>query len=420
MPQVLIGNFTKPTGGAPATVDVDLGMTPKVIFFQTVEGTSMPEGIGNLNMGWGCAVWRPSGVEESCIAGFASDGSAAGARYNANGKAIAAIQIAGVRWEADCTFLYANHGGETTSGFRLTFTTNTANADYIQYMALAGDDITDAQIATVQTDTSSSSFTASFDFWPSAVIYFTDGQNTANNHSTDGPVFNHMFYVFDPGGGAGGDFSQNCYGFGIDDTGADYVGIGQTSASTTSGNSDVNATAAADMIAASSLDTAAPGVTLTVFGTAASAHKIFALGIQGGKWGTKRQQAPGAAGSQSITGLGFQGRGILAIGGVNSSAAGTGDLQTSWGFSDVTTHQCVSGTVERRAGVGGDDTAKGSRATMMLEYISSAFATVSTVTPTSLDSDGLTVTWGTAGGSTRWVHYLIVGDGPVYDYDEGW
>lgn len=409
--EVRVGTVTKPTGAAPVSVDVNLGTTPKVIFFTHSRNTAAGVTTG-ASLGFGVAVHRSSGVEEACIALAATDGTDSAARYNNNGKCVADIGVGSTNSLADCTFLFANHAGETINGFRLTFTTNDAVATVISYLAICGDDVTDAQITTIDVTTGGPNvYSVGFDFWPDVVVFFGDGQNTLNNRADDGTAFNIAFWAQDTNS------TQNSISLGIDvASGSDYIGLVQSTTGTTTGTADADITAAVSMAAATALDTAAPGVTVTEFIGSAHNHKVYALGIQGGKWGTKRNLGPGSAGSQSITGIGFLGRGLLGAGGTPSTSATSGD-KTYWvGMSNVTTNRADGIAIETRTSPG-DDTAKAHSTTGFGVFVSSALPSiVGTVSLTSFDTDGLTLNWSVASNG-RQQHYLVMGDGPVWFAD---
>lgn len=410
--EVRVGQITKPTGAAPATVDTDLGTTPRIIFFCGSSDTANGNTSG-MAAQFGVAVHRPSGVQEASISGAATDASINGARYNSSGKAVSDAATGSTEYLADCTFLFANHGGETINGFRLTFTTNNAEADLINYIAICGDDILDAQITTFDVNTSGpGTYAVGFDFWPDAVVFFSDCQNTQDNRSDDGPSFNVTWWTKDK-------TDANGVGLGIDDTDATpmYIGYAASSAGSLAGIVTADATGNLNLIAGVTLDTAAPGVSVAEFAAATSAHKVYAVGISGGKWGTVRQAGPAAAGSQSITGMGFRPRGVMALGAINSVNATSGDKLHCRGFSNFSSHVSASAVVETRVSGASADTARSQTATELLRFISNVPATQASVTPTSADTDGLTVTWGTAGGTTRQVHYLCMADGPIYNED---
>ena len=412
MPQVIIGQATKPTGAAPASVDVNLGTTPNVIFFSTSSDSNSSVTQGYI--AWGCAVRRPSGAEEATIATSASDGSPSSARYNDNTKCISKVTSGTTFFLADCTFLFANHSGETIDGFRLTFTTNDATAELINYMALCGDDITDAQITTVDITTGGpNTYSVGLDFWPDCALFFTDGQNTLANRADDGGAWNLGYWVAEQNS------QQNAVGIGIDTSGADYIGLAQTTTGTSTGMSNTDNTAAFNLAASVALDTSTPGVTITELIGSVTAHKLYVLAIQGGKWGTVRLAGPAGAGNQSNTSIGFLPRGLLGQWTVSSSNATSGDKSLSIGFTDMTNYAGNARTVQTRITVSGDNTARATYTSVWMRMISNVPATVADVTIVSTDATGYTANF-TAASSGRQAHVLAVGDGPIYDYDEGW
>lgn len=119
--------------------------------------------------------------------------------------------------------------------------------------------------------------------------------------------------------------------------------------------------------------------------------------------------SPGATGNVAYTGIGFTPKAILFVGGAETESTGEADARLAVGATDGTNDVAASGVSDDNAATSAVGTARAN--TTCINLRSSAGTLTHSASIVSLDSDGFTLNWATAGATTRvWEAICIGGD----------
>ena len=384
---VKVGSFTKATGAATASQPITgVGFKPRAVILWTIGATSA----GSWTSGYTYAIgYSARNAGETITVGSMACASETGADTTNASQRQAAKALTIVQW-GETTLAECDMTSFDADGFTLSWTTNDSNAYIIHYMALGGNDFTDAKVVawTTGTSTGNKAVTGA-GFQPDFVMHLA-------NPATTTP----------PASAANASLMM-----GAMTTAAQwYSAIISKDASASSNSArQQRTTAAFSPLAISfgwpfydsyatyvSLDS--DGFTLN-FGYAPSVNQnAYALCLKGGSYYLDTFNLAGETGNQAISGVGFQPEGVLLV------SVGTGNGGTYNPGSHVA--QSVSAT---------DGTANGS--TFLYDETNLDISNPAAISKTdkicvmdddfaqsvgregsvvSLDADGFTINWSDA------------------------
>lgn len=292
---VKVGSFTKSTGGAPASQAVTgIGFQPKALILWTAAQTSAD--------GFGAGFQYAIGF----TAGASSSGSISGASQDNqdtsnSSRAMAAKALTIVTW-GESVIAECDLSSFDADGFTLNWTTNDANAYIIHYMALGGDDLTDAKVLSwaLATGTGNQAVTG-VGFQPDAVLHLC--ANSSSSLPLAVASASLSVGAMDSGGQWAG-YSWSRDNQGTSDTQGVLFANKTLYGANTSGMADHYETFV-------SLD--ADGFTINVVDAPPSAYKVFSLCLKGGSYEVKGLDTTGTLSppkDETFTGFGFTPEGI--------------------------------------------------------------------------------------------------------------
>ncbi len=315
---VKVGSFAKSTGGAPASQPITgIGFAPKALILWTVGATSANTYAGHIRHAFGIS----DGATSGCVASALDDATAnTNAAHNTATKALCVVDGNGTVL-AECSVTF------DADGFTLSWTTNNATAYIINYMALGGDDLTNAKVLQWQTITSTGDQAVTgVGFQPDAMIGIISFSPTLDVPAT---------WAADETITIATAASQWCMGWTCADaaaSGLSYSGIASTGdIQDFRGAMDYRAVL-------KSLD--ADGWTYTWNIAPAYTFYAFQLCLRGGSYkaGYTTKSVSAAPTTQTITGLGFTPEGVLL--GLNHLLEGQYGMCLAIGAGDGTDERC--------------------------------------------------------------------------------
>jgi hypothetical protein len=388
---------TNNSGTTNATQTITLNWQPKALIMwatpQTTEGVA-----ANQSISYGFS----DGTTHRCMTMFSTDAagtSNAGKTYRSK---IVSFNIAAtsgvptVAKEASVAFI--------STGFTLTWTTNNASAYIVHYIALGGEDITNASVNehSMATSISTVSYTT-VGFQPDAVFYL--GNNaTAADTATAGGVFGYgvatkgatvtplMFaHAQNVVNGTSCTSTMACKK--VRDTGAAFWGL------TTAGAADWAATIPTDGTGFHST-----GFKLTWSDAAASANKFATLSIKGAQWNIGTSNKPTATSAAQTFSTSFY-PSVLFV-------ASTGDIAATTALSANADMSLGAGTASGNAGCvwsstkdatltnSKDAITNATNDVLRLYTVSTSPTLTSSAVFTSFSASNAIITWGSTNSAT--------------------
>lgn len=402
---VKVGTFTAQTSTGTQAI-AGVGFEPELIIFYGTNRTSAGNAAGDFSISYGfCTI-----DETACISYAGEDDSAAASGAHRGDRAIHLI-------DEDGTIIgSASLSTTDVDGFTLNWNTAAAGGYQINYMALAGQDMTNIKIGQFQTPGSTgSNAVTGVGFEPDFVLLIYNNETSFPN--TSGTSFASMHLSM------------------YDGTNARWIGakkvnsILDTMHSGSGGSTDQNGFAllrSTDPDAGSfdtrgdwtSLDS--DGFTLTF--DAVNPQNYFSyLAIKGGSWSVGTDDVPASTTSQAITAPGFEPEGVafFATTPIETDDDTTSTDQALAVFAtDGTNHAGILNTGDYSAadtGVGHNVT---SPLTMLNEEDPTSAVEVSALT--SLDATGFTLNWTTVSGNEPQFAYFAAAVGDAVEADFSW
>lgn len=387
---IKVGSFAKSTGGAPASQAVTgVGFTPKALIMWTSGATSADATHDGYTFGIGVAIASVYGS----VSGAAQDNQdTTVTSRSTQPKALTIVQ-----W-GETTLAECNLTSFDADGFTLSWTTNDANAYIINYMALGGPNLTNANVVnwTMATSTGNKAVTGA-GFQPDCVFHIwsrqtSDGVGAANEI------------------GIGIMTASAVWASSItsdDNAGTTNAGSAQT---TSYPLYRENASLIADF-SATYVSMDADGFTVNFDNGASSANKVFSLCLKGGSYfvGTfNKVQSP--TNTQSITGVGFQPEGVLFHSSqVNADTAAVNGISYIVGASDGSSE--VSAIVTDQDNVGTSEAKGYSSSTKAVSCMSVAGFVLALCDVSGLDADGFSLNWTTNDAQVYRIRYFAFNGG---------
>lgn len=396
-----VGNLTQP-GSTGTQAITGVGFQPKAVLFfiqpNTTDGSS-----ANLQVGFGAAT---SSTARGAISGWSQDNQGTSSTLRAT-------------ITTGC--LYLRDGGTNVAaadmdsldsdGFTLDWTVTDATGRKVGFIALGGDDLTNASVLNFNlNNTTGNQSVTGAGFQPDCVIFLQALVSSASTFEAS-LLMGLGFAVSSTERSAFGISSEN--GQGTSDTDKRLVSDECISLPWNGG-----VLQEADFV---SMDS--DGFTINLSSTNGT-RRCVALCLKGGQYAIGTDTQKTSTGTKATSGLGFQPTGlILGSANATSSASTTNTARMSVGFA--------SGATERACVFVGD-TDNQSTTVSDTDYDSAAAIKMLTEgTPTvdaeadlsSFDSDGFTLNWGTADATAREFAYLAFGSdaggASVLALDEG-
>jgi hypothetical protein len=393
------GTFVKSIAAAPAVQNITgLGFQPKALILFTSDQTA--EG---FNDSYSFAMGFSNGTTSRSVATKSDDNAGVSNAARAFGKHILRLLGSG-----DPTIVaQANVIGFNSDGFALNWTSNTSTPSVIHYLALGGVDITDVAV---------SNFIAS---------------TTAVNQTITGPGFQPDFVMF-MHAGKGKVAGKATHG---------YISYGFAKSATERGAIAVNTEDNRNLMDArkwqrtdraiialdpqsGAIDAQADfvsmnpdGFTVEWIDPPADADRVYYLAIKGGSYNVGSLTSPSVVGSQSVSGLGLQPRGlILTSYGNPGTASPTNDNRIAFGAAH-TSGDGSEGSIWAgdRGLVDTSITGRSSLTTKVIRLaVENTVGTTSVIAAAadleSFDADGFTLNWTTINGSgSRQIIYVAFG-----------
>lgn len=389
-----VGSFAQPTSTNASFGVTGVGFVPKVVILfcnnATADGSQ-----ANAHVSIGAA----SSTSARFGGSIESKNGQSASSVGFDEESTIALTIAN---DVPTILVKADFVSFDSDGFTLNFSTVDANARIINYIAIGGADLTNANVgnASIPASTGNKSFTG-IGFKPDALIFVNVTDYTVLPSSASDNV-------------------KLSIGFGLSSTARGYAANYNekiTSPSITKRKQIVtkaigcltsaSMTWEADMV---SMD--ADGFTLN-FSTvdAGAADIFFYIALKGGQYKTGTFTQKTSTGSQATTGIGFTPTGVIFASVNNTSSSsivntarfslGSGSSSTSRGCIWLGSTNGVSTTVTN------SNLDRSNIIKMMTE--AGTPTTQAAADLTSLDSDGWTLNWGTADATAREILYLALG-----------
>lgn len=390
---VKVSNISAPAStGNQSTTGV--GFQPKALLFFSGRGTATGE---------------VAGVHQ--MFGFAGTAAEDISFYHNSADAVAASDT--VRSLLTNAILKTTVSGATTAAVTATLTsmdsdgwtinyTAVVSGEKFPYLALGGDDITNAKAGTFALNTATGTQAVTgLGFQPDIVFFFTQlltTTGTANNNSSVS------------------------YGVAKSSSARWTVGQSHQNAQATMNNRRIFSSSKCLVlmsVSGDTVDTDADFVSMDSDGftinktTGSTAYLVGYLAIKGGQWKVGTFQQPnGTTGNQAVTGVGFQPSGVF-FGSAKTTTDGTVTAGADATYGAATSSSAMesfwNGDLDNVA----DTVAKRYYKTDKVIQFRTAVSTGSTLLAeasyVSNDTDGFTVNWSTADANQRYIGYVAVG-----------
>ena len=391
------GSFTKSTGGAPdSQVVTGIGFQPKALILFAVPTTSV-----GISAEYEFGIGFSDGTDDYSIAGVSEDAviTSDSDRRHAAKALVILLQNAVVAAECDLTSFNAD-------GFTLNWTTNNASGYIIHYLAIGGDDLTNAKVGTFnQSASTGNQAITGTGFQPDIVFLMRIISSTTIPQTT--------IFQFPTLGMATDSSHQWAIGMqSVDNSSAaDTDRVQET-------NAVVHSLGSTGLLFldANFVSQDADGFTLNWILTGAS-RTFGYLALKGGQYAVGSDTQKTSTGTKATTGIGFTPKGLLLfsfnkIASVNPS---TNNRFSLGGASAAGTEGSI--WVGDTHGADPMSTDKATSTTKIIQLIDTDAPTAvdAEADLSSFDSDGFTLDWTTADAVARQFVYLAMGDAAAAD-----
>ncbi len=383
-----VGNFTKSTGGAPASQAVTgVGFQPKAVIFYWTRQTAT--GFATIQrMGFGFATGASNERAVAVAESFDLDPTESGRRVSET-KAIIILSngVPTRTAEAEVTSFNAD-------GFTINWTTNEARADIIHYIAIGGDGLTNALASTFTLGTAAGNQAVTGVGFQPDVVWFLSSFTAANDTNTADSLLS--------------------LGLAVSATkeGAQALGTNDNQSSTTVQKSQqrtdasilvLNASVAQDAIA-DFVSMNADGFTVNKSDAPAATVPIFYLALKGGWHDVGSFAQPAATGNQAKTGVGFRPGALMLLS--TNHVAGSGIVaETKVSIGAATSSSVRGGIWSDSDNVNPSNTNSYTSTTDVITLASSTSTVNARADFVSFDDDGFTLNWSAADATAREVLY---------------
>jgi len=383
-----VGSFTQPTSTNASFAVTGVGFQPKALIFfmngQTADGSAA---IRYHVMGM-----ATDSTHRACVSFYQKDqNTQSDTRAHDDTKCLVFVDT------TSTAVVKADLVSMDSDGFTLNFSVVDANARIVNYIALGGADLTNAFLKEyIQNSTTGNQALTGVGFQPTSIIFMGASNGTAPpNIPATGLNGSNIIYGVTTGTSTGGAH------------GNDYHDSRQKANDViirANGGGSNSLSQEATLVSFDS-----DGFTINI-GTASGNRYVWALCLKGGqvKAGTFTQKT--STGSQATTGIGFQPTGLILFSAndVVQSAVNTSQSFVSFGAGNSSSSRgCIwSGVDANHADQNLDRT---NIIKMMTPAAAGAPTTQAAADLTSLDSDGFTLTWGSADATAREIIYLAFG-----------
>ncbi len=386
------GNFTKSTGGAPASQAVTgVGFTPKALFLWAT-----PQTAAGIAGGYQLSLGASDGAID-----FSACGTSEDAQATSDTDIRHVVKILTMMDFAQTIIAECDLTSFDADGFTVNWTTNDANAYVIHYLAIGGADLTNVDV---------DNFEINF---------------AAGNQSITGVGFQPDCLIFfgvelfpAPPSVRGGLAMQ--IGFAISSTERAVISWASANAISTMSTGRIQKTdeclayynaggtriASADLV---SMDS--DGFTINK-PSSGSSRRVGFLALRGGQYSIGTETQKTSTGTKAKTGVGFQPTGLL-LAGFNRASVATHQVHNRISVGAASAAGTEGGTWA------GDTDALADSSTDMATSTTKVFTHIDTDAPSavdaeadlsSFDSDGFTLDWTTADAVAREFLFLAMGD----------
>lgn len=387
------GTIVATTAGSPPVSQAvtGVGFTPKAVL---IWGQNITSANSYATNNYGSFGFATSSSDRKSMTWAADDNLATTNSARRSSSALCLYQFTdgtgGIDGSADLTSM-------DSDGFTLSWTNLLATGQIIHYMALGGDDLTNAKTGTFSTVTSNTSNIAvtGVGFQPDCVIFLNTGNTASNSNS------NSVRAGVGVATSTSSRWSTNW---------ADTDNVGSPSSASYLTTSKCYGTALTTIQSEGDLVSMdADGFTVSV--TTATAGRLFYfLCLKGGRYyvGTESQATSNT--TKVTTGVGFKPVGAFFTGINLASPSGTQNgYSVSMGATDGTDEGGVWHGVAHLGVVGNSDTNQYTTDTKSISHNTLPQTNNSSADILSFDADGYTLTWNTNDAVARTFGYLVFG-----------
>lgn len=402
---VKVGNFAMNTSTGNQSV-TGLGFTPKVVFFFATPDTGDVATVAaNWGMMFGVAA---SAASEAVVSMSAEDNVSAGGNFAGAFNHTSKCILISLK---STTLAAAEFVSHDSDGFTINILTAPASAYRVGYLAIGGDDISDAFVSTFQSDAGENVNTSvtGVGFNPESLLMFGIHDDTAPDN-------------FDLRGvlaiGATTGIKANDYGIGqyINRISSDSdTRIGASGAGGVDAYRSINpgnlVTGASAILAYEYVSFDADGFTLNKNskndGVGSRQFYIDYLALSGAEKHSGFFALNTATGNQSITGLGFAPRAVIFWTNFMYAGASDQDGRQSIGVSDGVSQFVIGGRATDNEAT--TTMKRWQRDDAVIRKLSTAGSVETSCSIVSMDADGFTISVDTAPGNAEVVGFLAIG-----------